>query len=226
MIELYCDGACSGNPGPGGWAFLIKADFLGLVDYYIESGYSGKQTTNNRMEIQACIEGLGEVYAQQAKYNKLGEDDILVITDSQYVINTMTKGWARNKNKELWDELDSTINVLESTGSKISWKWVKGHASNPYNKVCDEMAVKAYKQQCGFVPKQGAKDGSEITLTFKHIQQFTQKGNYIDVYEYLTKDNRKFYLSTVNCYELTSISDSHREVIDKAIRFVEDHYGS
>ena len=225
MIELYCDGACSGNPGPGGWAFLIKADFL-TEDNYKESGYSGKQTTNNRMEIQACIEGLGEVFAQQVKHKCTGEDDILVITDSQYVINTITKGWARNKNKDLWDELDSTINVLENNGSKISWKWVKGHASNPYNKICDELAVKAYKQKQGCVPKQGAKDGSEISLTFKHIQQFTHKNNYIDVYEYITKDNRRFYSATVNCYQLAYIGSDHKDVNDKAIKFVEDTYDS
>ena len=126
-IKLYTDGACSGNPGPGGWAaIIINGDHIHKI-----SG-SDESTTNNRMEIIAVIEGLkmvGEV------------SEVEVITDSAYVVNTMTKGWKRNKNQDLWNELDTLISK-----HNVKFTWVKGHASNQYNNECDKMAVKKKKK--------------------------------------------------------------------------------
>lgn len=130
MLRIYCDGACSGNPGPGGWAFVIPSRKVE------QSGYE-EQTTNNRMEITAVYEALKYLYNHLIS---LGED-IEIITDSQYVVNTMTKGWQKKKNTDLWA-------CIEDYGfyfANIKWTWVKGHSDNKYNQRCDELAVKEYK---------------------------------------------------------------------------------
>ena len=126
-IKLYTDGACSGNPGPGGWAaIIINGDYIHKI-----SG-SDKSTTNNRMEIIAVIEGL-KMVSEASK--------VEVITDSAYVVNTMTKGWKRNKNQDLWGELDTLVSKRD-----VKFTWVKGHASNQYNNECDKMAVSEYQK--------------------------------------------------------------------------------
>ena len=126
-IKLYTDGACSGNPGPGGWAaIIINGDSMHKI-----SG-SDKSTTNNRMEIIAVIEGFKTI--DEAS-------NVEVITDSAYVVNTMTKGWKRNKNQDLWNELDILVSK-----HNVKFTWVKGHASNQYNNECDKMAVSEYQK--------------------------------------------------------------------------------
>ena len=126
-IKLYTDGACSGNPGPGGWAaIIINGDYIHKI-----SG-SDESTTNNRMEIIAIIEGL-KMISETSK--------VEVITDSAYVVNTMTKGWKRNKNQDLWEELDNLVLKRD-----VKFTWVKGHASNQYNNECDKMAVAEYQK--------------------------------------------------------------------------------
>ena len=127
MLKIYTDGACSGNPGPGGWAYVIPEYTKEEFDY-------APATTNNRMELIAVIEGLHGAL----KYANGG--DVEIITDSQYVVNTMTLGWKKNKNNDLWQELDNILVYFH----EVKWTWVKGHADNPYNKRCDELAVKAY----------------------------------------------------------------------------------
>lgn len=126
-IKLYTDGACSGNPGPGGWAAIIVNG-----DYIHKISGSAESTTNNRMEIIAVIEGL------KAFKNPSNVD---IITDSAYVVNTMTKGWRRNKNQDLWNKLDDLI-----VKHNVRFTWVKGHASNEYNNECDKMAVAEYQK--------------------------------------------------------------------------------
>ena len=126
-IKLYTDGACSGNPGPGGWAaIIINGDYIHKI-----SG-SDKSTTNNRMEIIAVIEGLKMISEAS---------EVEVITDSAYVVNTMTKGWKRNKNQDLWNELDILVSKRN-----VKFTWVKGHASNQHNNECDKMAVAEYQK--------------------------------------------------------------------------------
>lgn len=134
MIEVFTDGACLGNPGPGGWGVLI-----------IENGkrreLSGGEadTTNNRMEMLAAIRAL-EATADAAA--------ITLYTDSQYVKNGITswiKGWKRNgwknaskqpvKNRDLWEQLDAL-----TQGRVVEWKWVKGHSGHPENERVDELA--------------------------------------------------------------------------------------
>lgn len=130
MLKIYCDGACSGNPGPGGWAFVIP-------DLDVEISGFDSDTTNNRMEITAAYEALKYLYSRLIN---LGED-VEIITDSQYVINTMTKGWKMNKNRDLWEKLAKYRFYFRN----IKWTWVKGHADNKHNQRCDELAVAEYR---------------------------------------------------------------------------------
>ena len=128
-ITVYCDGACSGNPGVGGWAFVVPHLRYEESDYEIE-------TTNNRMEITACIKALQYILDYQPQFNM-----VEIVTDSQYVVNTMTKGWKKNKNTDLWDELEKLVIEFQH---RVIWTWVKGHADNKHNQRCDALAVEAY----------------------------------------------------------------------------------
>lgn len=137
-ILIYTDGACSGNPGPGGYGAILK---YGEHEKEIKGGF--RATTNNRMEILAVIEGLKALKKSS---------EVKVFSDSKYVINAMTKGWALNwkrknwmrtskekaKNSDLWEQM------LELDQShKIKWQWVKGHAGDPMNERADTLAVEA-----------------------------------------------------------------------------------
>ncbi len=137
-IIIYTDGGCRGNPGPGGWAYIIKAES-------IEKSRSGGDTytTNNKMELTAVIRSLEAIL----KDPELSLRGIELHTDSQYVkngISTWIKNWVRNgwmtaakkpvKNKELWIELKEVSDKLN-----VTWKWVKGHAGDPLNEACDMM---------------------------------------------------------------------------------------
>ena len=140
-VELYTDGACSGNPGPGGWAAVLL--FKGREKEM--SGFK-PETTNNVMELSAAVEGL----------KGLKEKCIVKLySDSSYLINAFEKGWIFNwkkngwktaskdpvKNKELWQQLDELTRTHE-----IKWIKVKGHADNKYNNRCDELAVAEIKK--------------------------------------------------------------------------------
>jgi ribonuclease HI len=135
--QVYTDGACKGNPGPGGWGAIL------LVDGKEIELYGGEQsTTNNRMELCAMIEAL----------NHLPEPcDVVLTSDSQYVINSIQKGWLDNwqkngwkkadkspvANEELWKEL---LALLEK--HNVEFVWIKGHAGHVYNERCDKLASK------------------------------------------------------------------------------------
>ena len=141
MIKIYTDGACSGNPGIGGWGCVIikndeKPIFLNGGENY---------TTNNRMELIAAIKGLN--YFRE-------ENNITIVTDSKYLkdgIESWIENWKKNgwktaskkpvKNKELWLTLD-----LEISKHNISWEWVKGHAGDEYNEKADFLARKYIKK--------------------------------------------------------------------------------
>ena len=137
---IYTDGACSGNPGPGGWGAVI------FDNENKQKNISGSEenTTNNRMELSAAIMALEEVNTNS---------EITIYTDSTYVKNGITEwvlkwkenGWKNSnkepvKNKDLWEKLDNLC-----AQNTIYWKWVKGHASNKYNNLADELATKAIK---------------------------------------------------------------------------------
>lgn len=139
-LTVYTDGACSGNPGPGGFAAVL------IIEGKVVESVSGgeKQTTNNRMEMLATIESLKKVKGYLAK-----EDfKIEFYLDSQYVLKGITEwmdGWKRKnwkatsgpvKNRELWEEIDRLKQGLD-----IKWIWVKGHAGEEYNEMVDQLAV-------------------------------------------------------------------------------------
>ena len=122
-IVIHTDGACKGNPGPGGWAAVIQQN----GNQQIISG-AHPHTTNNRMEMTGVIKGL-EAVDPSAK--------VLISSDSTYVINTMTKGWKRKANHDLWDQLDRLVK-----SRNISWRWVRGHSGDPGNELADSAATK------------------------------------------------------------------------------------
>jgi ribonuclease HI len=118
----YADGSCLGNPGPGGWGVVIvESDGSTRV----LSG-ANPATTNNRMEMTAAIEAL-RAFPPGA--------EITVRTDSQYVVKTMTQGWKRRENLDLWQQLDA-----EAERRLVRWEWVRGHAGNLHNERADELA--------------------------------------------------------------------------------------
>lgn len=144
LFHVYTDGACSGNPGPGGWAAVILDANRNLVQEL--SGFI-PDTTNNRMEIQAAISGI----KLAIELSPLPE--VLLYSDSSYLVNTYTKGWMQAwlrtgwkkgsvKNRDLWLELNLLL-----TGAKVRWVKVRGHSDNEYNNRCDQLAVQAIKQQ-------------------------------------------------------------------------------
>ncbi len=124
MINIYTDGSCSGNPGPGGWGVVIE----GAGDKRTLSG-GEQRTTNNRMEIMAVIKGL------EALPSGI---EVTVHSDSEYVVNTMAKNWKRNANTDLWARLDGL-----AKDRKVRWQWVRGHNGHPQNEEADRLAVAA-----------------------------------------------------------------------------------
>lgn len=141
QVELITDGACSGNPGPGGWAAVLRFGAHSKEIYGAES-----PSTNNRMELRAAVEGL-KLLKERCQ--------VTITTDSEYVRKGITEwihGWKRNnwrtkdkkpvKNQDLWEELDAQVERHDAT-----WKWTKGHADHPDNNRCDELAVMAAKTQ-------------------------------------------------------------------------------
>jgi ribonuclease HI len=137
-IEIYTDGACKGNPGPGGYGVVLVS---GDRKKELYGGF--RKTTNNRMELLACIEGLRSLRSPSS---------VVLTSDSKYVVNAMVKGWAKRwrskgwmlspskpaKNPDLWTRL---LDLCEE--HRVSFEWVKGHSEHPENERCDELAVTA-----------------------------------------------------------------------------------
>ena len=133
-VTVYTDGACSGNPGPGGWAAVLR---YGSAEKELSGGE--RATTNNRMELTAVIRALGALKEPCA---------VTVYTDSQYIARAINENWLAKwkragftkkgglKNAELWQELDSLL-----LRHQVTFKWVKGHADNELNNRCDRLAV-------------------------------------------------------------------------------------
>lgn len=134
VVEIYTDGACKGNPGPGGWGAVLR---YGEKEKLLWGG--DKDTTNNRMELLAAIEALSALTRSC---------EVVLTTDSQYVRKGITEwigGWRKNgwktaakkpvKNADLWQRLDEL-----SAQYKIEWRWVKGHSGHPENELADELA--------------------------------------------------------------------------------------
>lgn len=141
-LEIFTDGGCHGNPGPGAWAFRVVGNGGEILR---EASGGDTETTNNRMELLAVIKALS--YAG----NVPGGEDIVVVTDSTYVRNGITQWivkWKKNgwntaagkpvKNQDLWSELDGLNDAV-----KPEWHWVKGHAGDIHNEACDALVQHA-----------------------------------------------------------------------------------
>lgn len=136
QVEIFTDGACSGNPGPGGWAALLR---FGEHEKEISGGEA--KTTNNRMELSAVIAALSALKCPCK---------VTLTTDSKYVVDSITKGWAKNwqannwikpdkkpaLNPDLWEKLLALLEVHD-----VQFVWVKGHAGHPENERCDALAT-------------------------------------------------------------------------------------
>ena len=140
-VTLYTDGACSGNPGPGGWGAILE-----YMGHEKELSGGEESTTNNRMELTAVIEGL----------KALNESCIVELySDSKYVIDGLSKGWAEGWQKNGWRKADKkpalnpdlweTLLAL-TRKHELRYHWVKGHADNPKNNRCDQMAVEQWQK--------------------------------------------------------------------------------
>lgn len=136
QVTLYTDGACSGNPGPGGWGAILEYE-----GHRKELSGGEANTTNNRMELTAVIEGLSAL--------KFG-CDVTLVSDSKYVIDAITKGWVYSWKAKGWRKADKSpaLNVdlwekllLQLERHNMTYHWVKGHAGHPENERCDQMAV-------------------------------------------------------------------------------------
>jgi len=147
-VEIYTDGACKGNPGPGGWGVLLKSGTT------VKELYGGERlTTNNRMELMAVIQALQALKRPCA---------VTLHVDSQYVLKGMTewlagwkaKGWRTStkqpvKNQELWQALDELVN---GAGHAIQWRWVRGHDGDPGNERADLLANRGVDVALGRLP--------------------------------------------------------------------------
>lgn len=140
-VELFTDGACSGNPGPGGWGVVLR---YGNNEKELCGGEAN--TTNNRMELTAAIMGLSAL--KEPCKDRL-------VTDSKYVADGITKGWAASWQKNGWRKADKKPALNPDLWEKllelikthdVTIEWVKGHAGHPENERCDRLAVNFYKQ--------------------------------------------------------------------------------
>ena len=140
-VIIYTDGACSGNPGPGGWGAILM-----YGDYKKELSGGEAQTTNNRMELTGVISAL-EALKQPCI--------VELYSDSKYVIDALSKGWAKGWRKRGWVKSDKKPALNSDLWEKLldlteehemRYHWVKGHADNPFNNRCDELAVEARKR--------------------------------------------------------------------------------
>lgn len=139
-VSIYCDGACSGNPGPGGWGAILKCE-----SPLAEKELSGSEasTTNNRMELTAVIMAVRDLKTACR---------VTIATDSKYVVNAFTEGWLEKwagngwrtaarkpvKNVDLWEELTAAL-----APHKVCWEWIKGHAGHAENERADQLATAA-----------------------------------------------------------------------------------
>ena len=148
-VEIYTDGACSGNPGPGGWGAVLRYRSTDGQVYEKELSGGDASTTNNRMELTAFIEAVGLLKEPS---------EIRYCSDSQYVINGLEKGWAKGWRARGWKKADKSPALNPDLWAKaldldeqhrITYVWVKGHAGHPENERCDQLAVAQSKAHGG-----------------------------------------------------------------------------
>lgn len=175
-ITLYTDGSSRGNPGPGGWGCIAVIGHSRVL----ELGGKDSHTTNNKMELQAVIEGMKvSLKSDVSDFKK-----VHVFSDSKYVLQGITewiKNWKKNNwrtaakkevmNQELWQELDKLVETVSHSGKHITWTYVKGHSDNKYNARADVLATECADAEVVEVPHKGTKvfyDGWLDGWSLKH----------------------------------------------------------
>ena len=214
MKEIYCDGSCFGNPGPGGWGVWVTDKSLTAEIY----GHKA-QTTNNQMELMAAITAV--------KFVSIGEQ-ATIYTDSQYVIKGITewlKGWKKNnwltakkeavKNSDLWKELDA-----QTQGKKLNWVWVKAHNGNQGNEIVDSLA------KMGTQGKSNMHILEEQLAKFVNIKNSTEEivSNAFPCYSLVSHKNKKYFVLNVDvliypqidAYALVELDSLKNIVIEKS----------
>jgi ribonuclease HI len=144
-VQIYTDGACKGNPGPGGWGAWLKS---GETEKELFGGELN--TTNNRMELQAVIEGLGAL-KRPCKVTLYLDSQYVRMGITEWIRGWKVKGWRTStgqpvKNVELWQQVDK---LVSQGGHQIEWRWVKGHAGDPGNERADALANKGVEKALG-----------------------------------------------------------------------------
>ena len=142
LVKLYTDGACSGNPGPGGWAYILKHPGTGKVR---EDSGGEAETTNNKMELTAAIRGLAAL-KQPCRVELYSDSKYVLQGLSEWIKGWKARGWRTAskepvKNVDLWQALDG-----EAARHTVTFHWVAGHSGHPENERCDELAVAAAKR--------------------------------------------------------------------------------
>lgn len=138
LVELYCDGCCLYNPGPGGWAFLLRTRMREAI-YEKEGSGCEAHTTNNRMELMAAIQGL-KALKKPSRVHVYTDSNYVVKGMKEWIVRWKSSGWKNaNKkpvtNQDLWQELD-----LIRSFHQVEWNWVKGHSGHPENERVDQLA--------------------------------------------------------------------------------------
>lgn len=149
-ITIYTDGACKGNPGPGGYGVVISTTLVNGELYEVRHSRGYRMTTNNRMELLAVIDGLLSLN---------GVHNVRVVSDSKYVCDAFNKKWIYNWHKLGWKKANSDLpNAdlwvmlwdLVNKQNKVEFMWVKGHNNHKYNEECDRLAVKASNDKSNY----------------------------------------------------------------------------
>ncbi|MGH7837809.1 MAG: ribonuclease H family protein [Candidatus Binataceae bacterium] len=155
QFTVYADGSCIGNPGRGGWGFVMRA----ADGVTIEDAGADPSTTNNRMEITAALEALRRTPADAS---------VALHSDSQYLVKTMTLGWKRRENLDLWRLLDAEV-----AQRRVRWHWVRGHSGDAGNERADELARSAAE---GRAPRPGGAIASAETTNHASARKETADG--------------------------------------------------
>ena len=194
-FTVYCDGSCLGNPGPGGWGVVV------IAPGGAESEFNGHEraTTNNRMELTAAIEGL--------RATEPGAH-VVLRTDSRYVVNTMTLGWKRSANRDLWPLLDA-----ECDARNVQFEWVRGHDSDQLNNRADELAVMGARGEL-------VKDGASVSRPSrrKDSRRGPARASRADADEYIDDGH-----DAARIAELLRPGESIRACAGCGARFVASH---
>ena len=206
---IYTDGACSGNPGPGGWGTRIEFED-GQVQ---ELGGRDKATTNNRMEMQAAIAALEFLNEQGNDNNR-----VTLHTDSEYLKNGITKwikGWKKKGwktsagkpvlNKDLWQQLDTLTQSLSDEDITIDWRYVRGHAGNPGNERCDEIA-RAFSHSSSISLKHYSQ--SAVQASSKHSSKQSSSNKSSTSLDDKTENNRDNSIGVTEINTVTQASPS------------------